>query len=226
MDSFDSTHYRGGIGRLLNLANCTRPDLMHSVSFLSRKCSNPTVSDWRNVEHLLRYLRGTSNLAIMYSKCDFFQSFVDADYANDDDRKSYSGFIIKLVGPISWRAKKQDRVSSATVEAEYKAQTLIFKELTWMRMLMTEISQDKFVEVPWIVYCDNNGAISLGKNKTMSDLSKHIHIKYHLIREAIKLGEVKFTYVKSENNLADIMTKTLPGPKTKQMLLELNMQII
>ena len=79
-----STMYRKAIGSLLHLSNCTRPDIAFSVSFLSQKCTNPTVSDWRNVQHLMRYLNNSADMSLVFKKGERkLRSYVDADYAND-----------------------------------------------------------------------------------------------------------------------------------------------
>ena len=54
--------YLSAIGALMYLANCTRPDIAFSVNLLARYSSAPTLRHWNRVKHLLRYLRGTSDM--------------------------------------------------------------------------------------------------------------------------------------------------------------------
>lgn len=120
-----------------------------------------------------------------------------------------------------WKSKKQPRVSLSTVEAELRAMAYVTKELLWLRSLLIEVKQNQYVDIPWIVKCDNNGAIALSKNPIVSDLSKHIGIQQQFIRECTRLGEVSFEYIKSMKNIADVMTKALP----KVIIVQMNKSI-
>ena len=58
--------------------------------------------------------------------------------------------------------------------------------------------------------CDNISAVSISKNLVFHGRTKHIKIKYHFIREVQQSNEVLLVHCSSENQLADIFTKTLP----------------
>lgn len=58
------------------------------------------------------------------------------------------------------------------------------------------------------MYKDNQSAIAVASN-IESRRGKSIDIKYHSIREAVKIGEVQLKYIKSQDNIADILTKPL-----------------
>jgi hypothetical protein len=60
---------------------------------------------------------------------------------------------------------------------------------------------------------DNQSAIKLLRNPISSLRSKHIDVAHHFARERVMIGDVSFSYVKTEDMLADMMTKSLPGPK-------------
>jgi len=51
----------------------------------------------------------------------------------------------------------------------------------------------------------------MSNNQTINPKSKHIDIRYHYIRELISQNKVKLKYIKSEQNLADGLTKYLNG---------------
>ncbi|UYV84129.1 hypothetical protein LAZ67_X001289 [Cordylochernes scorpioides] len=89
--------YRELIGSLLYLANCTRPDLMFSVTRLAQFASNPGRRHWQAAKHVLRYLHGSINLSLVYRRTDSNDvcAYSDADWASDiDDRRSNSGTAI------------------------------------------------------------------------------------------------------------------------------------
>ena len=60
--------YLSVIGALMYLANYTRPDIDFSVNLLARYNSTPTRRHWNVIKHVLRYLRGTSDIGLFYSK--------------------------------------------------------------------------------------------------------------------------------------------------------------
>jgi hypothetical protein len=58
---------------------------------------------------------------------------------------------------------------------------------------------------------DNQSAISLCKNHVFHDRSKHIEIRYHFIRGCVEKKQVEVEYLRTEEQLADILTKALAG---------------
>jgi hypothetical protein len=113
----DSTLYKQIVGSLMYLTT-TRPDIMYSVSLISRYMENPTELHLLAAKRILRYLQGTRNLGIYYTKGEKSDliGFTDSDYAGDqDDRKSTSGYVFMLGnGAVSWSSKKQPIVTLST----------------------------------------------------------------------------------------------------------------
>lgn len=100
---------------------------------LSQYCENPTIGDWCNVKHVLKYLRGTIDYKLRYEKKGGqIEVFVDADFnANPEDSISISGYVVTLAGEaISWRSHKQSNVSTSTVHSEYMALYDVCTEVT------------------------------------------------------------------------------------------------
>ena len=77
---------------------CTRPDLSHAVSVVSRYMHNPGKNHWKAVKWILCYVKGTVNKGLVFdrnkaSTCDV-TGFVDSDYAGDlDRRRSIFGYL-------------------------------------------------------------------------------------------------------------------------------------
>ena len=67
------------------------------------------------------------------------------------------------------------------------------------------------LEVPVMMYCDNQSALALAKNDTFHQRTKHIGIWYHLIRENVAAGSIVTQFVPTESQQADILTKRLPS---------------
>jgi hypothetical protein len=90
-------------------------------------------------------------------------------------------------------------------------------EFEWLRDFLNELGQGRFVDKPSTIFADNMGAICIADTNAISERSKHINVKYHYNRELMKNGEVIFKYVRTNENKADLFTKPLSGPKTKEL---------
>ncbi|KAL0328076.1 UNVERIFIED_CONTAM: Retrovirus-related Pol polyprotein from transposon TNT 1-94 [Sesamum calycinum] len=136
--------YSNAIGSIMFLMVCTRPDIAYSISCLSRYMSNASPPYWEALKWLLRYLNGSANLGIMFSKCSKgvdLTSYVDSNYANDrDSRRSTTSYIFTLCGScITWKSQLQQIVALSTIEAEYIAATEAFKEALWLEGLVKKL---------------------------------------------------------------------------------------
>ena len=80
--------YLNAIGALMYLANYTRPDIPFSVNLLARYNSAPTKRHWNGIKHILRYLRGTSDMGLFYSKVMEPQllGYANAGYLSDPNK--------------------------------------------------------------------------------------------------------------------------------------------
>jgi hypothetical protein len=88
--------YLSAIGALMYLANCTRPDIAFSVNLLARYSSAPTRRHWNGVKHVLRYLRGTTDMRLFYSKGSNSQlvGYADAGFLSDPHKgRSQTGYL-------------------------------------------------------------------------------------------------------------------------------------
>jgi hypothetical protein len=124
----DPTLYKILVGSLLYLTT-TRPDIMYAASLVSRFMESPKDSHWKMVKQILRYVAGTLNFDLWYTKSNSNQiyGYTNSDFASSlDDRKSTSGHVFQLgTNLISWASKKQPIVSISSVEAEYVAATSV-----------------------------------------------------------------------------------------------------
>ena len=139
---FDEHKYQSALGSLLYLATKTRPDIMYSVGKLARYCSKPSSQHWLALKRVLRYVKGTINYGLLYSKQTSSEcvGYSDADWAGDSDRKSTSGYSFHLSGAsISWSSSKQSCVALSTAEAEYLALAGAAQEAVWLKKLLIEL---------------------------------------------------------------------------------------
>ncbi|CAM8884428.1 unnamed protein product [Rhodiola kirilowii] len=119
------------IGSLMYAMTSTRPDIAFAVGKLSRYTSNPSKDHRRAVHRVLRYLKGTMNLGLVYSEFpSVIEGYSDASWiSNEEDHSSTSGWVFLLGGgAISWASKKQTCISSSTMESEFVALAAASKE--------------------------------------------------------------------------------------------------
>ncbi|GKE67536.1 retrovirus-related pol polyprotein from transposon TNT 1-94 [Tanacetum coccineum] len=120
----DHTRYHGMIGSLMYLT-ASRPNFVFAVCMCARYQAKPTEKHLHAVKRIFRYLRGTINMGLWYSKdsCIALTTFADTDHAGcQDTRRSTSGSI-QLLGDrlVSWSSKKQKITAISSTKAEYIA---------------------------------------------------------------------------------------------------------
>ena len=147
------------------------------------------------VKWVLRYLKGSKNVGIVYRKtpepveanmdCAIPWGFCNANYAEDPhDWKSTSGYVFILMGgPIAWKSKKQASVALSTMEAEYYTLGIVCQEATRLRQLFQELSTS-FIE-PILIYSDNTSAVALSDNLVFHNRLKQIDIRWHFVQNLI-----------------------------------------
>ncbi|GMP46000.1 hypothetical protein CsSME_00014322 [Camellia sinensis var. sinensis] len=191
---------------------CTRPDISHAVSMVSRYMHDPGKNHWQAVKWILRYIHGTVNLGLKFERDNRLgqnlEGYVDSDYAGDLDKcRSTTGYLFTLAkGPVSWRSTLQSTVALSTTEAEYMAVTKAFKEAIWLHGLIEDLGiVQKHVEV----FCDSQSAICLAKNQVHHARTKHIDVRFHFIREIVNEGDILLQKIGTADNPADMLTKHL-----------------
>ncbi|RVX06351.1 Retrovirus-related Pol polyprotein from transposon RE2 [Vitis vinifera] len=212
----DPGRYRRLVGKL-NYLTITRPDISFPVSVVSQFLQSPCDSHWDAVIRILRYIKSTPGQGVLYENRGHTQvvGYTDADWAGSPtDRRSTSGYCVFIGGNlISWKSKKQDVVAKSSAEAEYRAMALATCELMWLRHLLQELRFGKDEQMKLI--CDNQAALHIASNPVFHERTKHIEVDCHFIREKIASGCVATSFVNSNDQLADIFTKSLRGPRIK-----------
>lgn len=223
----DVTMYKQIVGSLMYLTT-TRPDIMHAVSLISRYMENPTEDHLLAAKRIFRYVKGTANFGILYKKVGNLSlfGFSDSDYAGDiDDRKSTSGFVFMMgSAAISWSSKKQQIVTLSTTEAEFVAAASCSCQAIWLRRLLEVLHNQQ--QGPTLIYCDSSSAIKLSKNSVLHGRSKHIDVRYHFLRDLSKGGVIELVYCRSEDQVADILTKPLKSAVFVKLRRELGVSTV
>ncbi|KAM1286047.1 hypothetical protein ACFX13_000129 [Malus domestica] len=205
--------YASAIGSLMYAMICTRPDIAYAVSITSRYQSNPGSEHWTAVKTVLKYLRRTKDMFLVYGGASELQveGYTDADFQSDvDDRSSNSGYVFTLNGgAVSWKSKKQSLIVDSTTEAEYVATAEAGKEAFWMMKFITELGVVPTITSPVTLYCDNNRAIAQAKEPRAHQKNKHIDRRFNIIRRYAAEGKINILKVASADNVADPLTKPM-----------------
>ncbi|XP_074287948.1 secreted RxLR effector protein 161-like [Silene latifolia] len=160
--SVNQEEYAKIIGSVMFLMNYTRPDIVYTVSRLSRYTHSPNQSHWNALYRLLKYLRGTMDWGLHYSKSScVLEGYCDANWVSDNDEiHSTSGYVFILAsGAISWKYSKQSCIAKSTMESEFIALELAGQEVEWLRNLLADIPLWGRPALSVLMHCDSQAAI-------------------------------------------------------------------
>ncbi|KAJ9542203.1 hypothetical protein OSB04_028709 [Centaurea solstitialis] len=230
-DRMKSVPYASAIGSIMYAMLCTRPDVDYSVSVTSRYQQNPGEPHWVAVKNILKYLRRTKDMFLVFGGSEdeiSVTGYSDASFQTDrDDFRSQSGYVFTLNGgAISWKSSKQDTIADSTTEAEYIATSDAAKEAVWLRNFLSDLRVVASVSRPIDIFCDNSGAVAQSKEPREHHKSRHVLRKYHLIREIIGRGDVRICKIPTEENVADPLTKPLARVKHEAHANSIGMQYL
>jgi hypothetical protein len=118
---------------------------------------------------------------------------------------------------VDWKSKKQAIVAQSSTEAEYKSLAMLVSRLrVTRRMRVWMVGED----CAYPVYEDNQACIKMAECEGITKRAKHIDVRYHVSREAIENGEIRIEYVRTEDQVADALTKNLGRIKFKSLVLD------
>jgi hypothetical protein len=222
----DQKLYRGMIGSLLYLT-ASRPDILFSVCLCARFQSDPRESHLTDVKRIFRYLKGITNLILLYKKSLDYKlvRLCDADYAGDKIERKFTSGNCQFIGEnlISWASKRQATIPLSTAEAEYISAAKCCTQLLWMKHQLEDY-QIRISNIPLL--CDNTAAICLSKNPILHSRAKHIEIKHHFIRDYVQKGVIDIQFIDTEHQWADIFTKPLAIERFDCIKKDLNMVLV
>jgi hypothetical protein len=229
-DFMSEKPYRSIVGSLNYLACGTRPDIAFAVHNLSRHLENPRRTHWIALERVLNYLESNPEYSICYSKGqstdnNFIHAYSDADHGGDNgDRHSISAYVFIINnGIVSWSCKAQETIALSSTEAEYVALSHCARNVLWFKSIFSELGIP-FRQV--IIKGDNLSSLHLAKNPILHQRTKHIDIKHHFIRQLIKNKVIDVEHVRTEDMLADPLTKSVSYPKLQRFIPDWGLQAL
>ncbi|TYK29919.1 Retrovirus-related Pol polyprotein from transposon TNT 1-94 [Cucumis melo var. makuwa] len=182
-DKVDEGYFRSLIGCFMYLT-ATRPDILNVVSILSRFMHCASELHLKAAKRVIRYAKGTSDFGVKFTR----------------------GKEFKLIGFFD-----SDWGAQSTAEVEFIAATATANQALWLRKILLDLDLEQKESTEILV--DNKVAIAISHNPVFYKKTKHFNIKLFFLREVQKSGEVILVYCKTEDQVADILTKPLPTCK-------------
>ncbi len=228
-EPFDNSfHYRSVIGKLNYLERGSRPDIAFATHTCARFSSNPREEHGKAVRWLVRYLKGTRDkgLELKPDATKSLEVHVDSDFAgawdpkvatiDRDTARSRHGYVITFAGiPISWKSQLQTEIALSTTEAEVTGLSYALREAIPIIELLKEMQRKGFDVNPATpkIHCrvfeDNSGAIEIASFPKARPRTKHLNNRLWHFRSYVDNGEITIRHIKSEDQRADILNKSV-----------------
>ena len=113
-------------------------------------------------------------------------------------------------GVISWQCKLEKCVALSTTEAKYIAAIEAAKEMLWLKRFVSDLGLS---QLTYVISCDRQSAIDLSKNSMYHSCTKHIDVRYHWLRSTIEDQLLQVTKIRTDKNVADMLTKVVSKEK-------------
>ena len=187
--------------------------------------SAPHSTHYAAVLRILQYIKGTLFHGLHFSAQSSFElrAYADADWVGDPTNRRFTTGYCFLLGffLISWRSKKQSVVARSSTEAKYHTLADATLELLQLRWLLIDMGAPQITSTP--IHCNNCSAIYITHNDVFHERTKHIEIDYHFIRPHLQQSALHLLSVASENQLADVFTKSHPPGRLRDLVSKLKM---
>ncbi|KAG7199894.1 hypothetical protein KM043_014340 [Ampulex compressa] len=182
-----SVPYRETVGSLMFVAVVSRPDIVYTVSSISRFLNNLNNEHWQAVKRIFSYLVGTNKCGIEFHGCG--------------NKLQLQLAIPTLTTRATWKPE------GPRLESKYVAAAAASREATWLRKLLRDLGY-RCVEAT-VIFVNNKRAIKLVKNPKFYKRRKHIGGRHHYIREKEAAGEIALKHVSTKEQKANIFTKVI-----------------
>jgi hypothetical protein len=177
-------------------------------------------------KHLLRYLKGITNLGIIfggyYDLRDIgLYAMLNAAYGDVlGTRYSTDGYVIYLAGaPIFWKSKKMPLMLINSIKAEFCNLTPIGKSLDWVAGILKNLGCEQ--PIPLVIMTDSANARRIVLNPLRNARTRNINIRYKWIINEQRKSVFIINYIAEENTIADGLTKPLEKNKHQRFVRQL-----
>jgi len=217
--------FRSIVGAIGYMYVACRPDIGYACNRLQRQVVSPHYGHWKDLMHLVAYLRSTRDEGIDINgdwdeNDNMLHGFTDSSYGDCEDKASSYGYIIYMGSDIiMYKASKSTTIMRSSCEAELYAVDSCLREL----VPLIRILKDFDIEVKCLpfIHCDNSAAIKIIESDKNIHGVKHTEIEIAYLRNLERRQIYGMVKIHTNNNCADILTKSLFIDKYKDMKLKL-----
>jgi hypothetical protein len=223
LDEKDQSLYRKGVGKLIHMMRWSRPDVLNATREVSRFGQGANPAQAQALTREMEYCVQTPERGLLLKPTgvwdgkDKSYKFVvkgvsDSEFAKDiATRRSVGGHTVYLCGaPVMLTSKMQRIVAASVTEAELIEGCDCAQDMMYVMRLMTYMKLQ--VELPMLLYMDNQGAIDIINNWSSTGRTRHMDTKVKFARELKEANIMKFVWVPTKENETDTQTKNLHGP--------------
>nr|GEY24071.1 hypothetical protein [Tanacetum cinerariifolium] len=171
--------YASAVGSIMYVVRYTRLDVAFAQNITSQFQQNPCDLHWTTVKNILKYIRNTKDMFLVYE------------------------------GAVDWKSANQSIFATSSAEVEYIVAFDASKEAVSVRKIIFGLGVVPTIEEPISMYYDNTRSITIANESGITKGARHFRAKLHYIREVIEYGDVKLEKVHTYDNLADPFTKAL-----------------
>jgi hypothetical protein len=199
INEMELVSYASAVGSIMYVQVCTHPDLAFVTGLLGRFQSNLGIMHWKAAKKTLHYLQGTKHYMLTYKRTDNLKviDYLDSDFTGcADSQKSTSGYVFTLANrAISCKNSKQKITTSLTMYAEFITCYEALGHAMWLKNLIPGLIVIDSISKPLTIYYDNNATIFFSHNNKSSGASKHIDLRYLIVRKSVQDHTINLEHI-------------------------------
>jgi hypothetical protein len=208
----DKSKYLSLVMALMYLGRFTRPDILHTVSYLATRSSNPTEDDYQKLIRVLKYLSGSDNVGLVFKKNNSGkfvpEIWCDASHAGHPDGYGHAGIIISFgSAPIGTRSFKIKFICRSSGESELYVLEEASTYAVWLKCFLE--SMGIVLDAPITIHQDNKSTIIMASQGGNFKRTKHLICKESYVKERLLNGDIKLQYLPTDQMPADMLTKPM-----------------
>jgi hypothetical protein len=220
-DSSDKCSIHELLGSIRFAADRTCPQVACAASLLARYATKATEVHRQLCHHVLQYLWTHRHTPMVIGSPSrepiVLHAHCDASFDSSGKNNSQIGFVCHLStdsGCISIKSMKAKNVCLSTTDAEIHGAVECTKQVIWLKELLNDLGHLQSIVS---VRCDNKAVLSLASDPAVSEKrSRYLVVKIRFLQEQEAMGSILFSYVPSDSNPSDILTKIQSSPKLVQ----------
>ena len=155
----------------------------------------------------MHYLQRTKDYMFTYWRSNNLEiiGYSDSDFVGcQNSKRSTSGYIYMLAGgTISWKSVKQTLITSSTMAVKFIACYEASNHRIQLQNFITGLQVVEGIDRQLKIYCDNKSIVLYSNNNRSSVKSKHIDIKFWVIKERVQSRYILIEHIGSNSMLAD-----------------------